>query len=249
MMDLLEIKKPLVFLDLESSGTNAATDKITEVACVKMYPSGKTEEFETLVNPGLRIDKEVEELTGITNEMLVKAPGFHRVAEGLFPFLTGCDLCGYNIYNFDLPMLYEEFARVGYNLDLSGLNVIDPANIFKKKEPRNLEAASKFYSGVSHADAHRAMPDVVALIRVLDGQMKMYSDLPRSVETLALESQMDRRVDLAGKFVYNEKGIPVFAFGQHKDKPAANYPDFLEWMLKKDFPEQTKNLIRFLLAG
>lgn len=250
---MLNLTRPLVVLDLETTGVDLARDRITEVAAVKLTPRpGETSytqtEFATLVNPGRAVPDEVQTLTGITNEMLVGKPTFRQIAPELLAFLQGCDLGGFGVLGFDLPLLWEEFFRAGLTLDLEGVQVLDAGNVFKKKHERTLAAAVKFYLLREHEGAHRAAADADAATAVLLRQAELYPEL-REAGAMAEYSAFGRRLDLAGHVVLNDAGVPVYNLGKAKGVALAVDPGFGRWMLRQEFPEHTKQVLRRLLPG
>lgn len=244
----MKLEKPLVFFDLETTGLNIATDRIISLALVRMEIDGSKQEFYSLFNPKMDIPAVVTELTGIDDTMVVDAPLLAERSIILAGLFAGADLAGYNCLNFDIPLLWEEFYRVGFTWDISSARAIDAGNIFKKKEARTLAAAVKFYTGIEMENAHNALADVTATINVLAGQMERYPDLAEmSAEKLAEFSRMDQRVDLAGKLVRNEAGEVCYNFGKSKGRRVVDDPGFGFWMLEKDFTHQTKMILSKLL--
>lgn len=244
----MEIIKPLAFIDLETTGVKTHADRIIEVAVLKIHPDGSRERFQSLVNPGMVLDQKIEELTGIKTADIIDAPPFMQVAPKLLEFIAGCWLCGFGVEFFDAPMPEEEFSRAGFPWEISVDQILDTCNIFKKKEPRNLTAAVKLYVGKELEGAHRAMVDAEASAEVFYGQLKMYSDMPRTMPELVKEFSNPGRVDLAGKLCRNEDGVICFAFGKHKDLPVADHFDYIHWMLKGAFPTGTKRILRQIVS-
>lgn len=245
---MIALSKPIVFLDLETTGVNIATDRITEVAAILCDENLKEiKRFHSLVNPGKLIPKEVEDLTGITNDRVKDAPPFSEIASALYRFLDGHDIGGFGCINFDVPLLWEEFHRATIDWDLTDVSVIDAGNIFKKKEERTLSAAVRFYLGHDHEGAHSAMADTEATLGVFVEQAKRYQ-LASDSKELAQLSAFDRRVDLSGKIILNDSGTPVYGFGKVRGVPVAQDHGFAWWMLGKDFPAQTKAVIRRLIG-
>lgn len=242
--------KPIAFIDIESTGLNRETDRIIELSVVKQFePFGreiKTRRF----NPGIPIPKESTEIHGITDEMVKGCAPFATVAKSLLALLEGCDIGGYGCLAFDIPLLYNEFLRAGFDWDFKAHNIIDVGNIFKIKEPRDLTAAVMFYCGGEHIGAHGAEADAVATADVFTAQMAKYPELLNMpVDELAIYSNYGRRIlDLSGKFTYNDAGDIIFNFGPHRGQPAKNHPDFIEWMLMKDFPPDTR-MICYQIIG
>lgn len=212
----LNLKKPLVIFDLESTGLDLVNDRIIQISYIKVSPNGNEERKNILVNPGKPIPAEVQQLTGITDEQVKDAPAFKQLAKQLADAFTGCDFAGYNSNRFDVPMLAEEFLRAGVDFDFSHCHLIDAQNIFFKMEPRNLSAAYKFYTGHKMEDdlkAHRADQDAEATYSVLKGELDMYDPekaeepdraLPNDMEALANFSAMNDNVDFAGRIIWKE---------------------------------------------
>lgn len=239
--------QPIVFFDLESSGTDIATDRICSISLKKTDFSGfVTDEFYSVVNPGFLMKPEVIAIHGITNEMAAAAPKFSEIADTIHSFLDGCDLGGYNLLNFDVPLLWEELNRAGIVWDTTHTRVIDVGNIFKKKEERTLSAAVRFYCGREMEGAHNAAADVDATIDVFLAQLTRYS-LPQDAEQLAEFSRFDNRIDLAGKIVRNEQGEAVYNIGKSKGVRVKDDPGFGVWMLSNSFTENTKEILRQIL--
>ena len=245
----LNLKKPLVIFDLETTGLDLVRDRIIQISYIKVDVDGSEKRGDHIINPGIMIPKEVEELTGITNEVVKDKPNFKMLAQSLCNEFEGCDFAGFNSNRFDIPMLAEEFLRVGINFDFSKCRMIDAQVIFHKMEKRNLAAAYKFYCGrkmEEDFEAHRADQDTEATYRVLQGQLDMYNPetqeeeerrIPNDMDALNEFSKMNNNVDFAGRIVWSEaKGpngqplkdadgnsvmIEVFNFGKYKDQPVA----------------------------
>lgn len=251
----LQLKRPLVFFDLETTGPEKETDRIVQFAALKMLPDGTERRWETLINPGCPIPPAATEVHGITDAMVQSAPRFEAVATKLWGALNDADLAGYNARRFDVPMLIAEFSRVkgfeGAGADLAGRAIVDPMRIFHLREPRDLGAAHRFFLGEELAGAHQAMNDVVAAQRVFLAQLERYDDLPADVDSLS-EVCAEDAVDLERKLVWHE-GEVVIAFGKMRGKSLRwlldNDQGFLKWMIdpKNSFPADTKNLIRYAL--
>lgn len=244
----LTLLRPLAFIDLETTGTSVSKDRITEVAIVKLHTDGRRETFDSLVNPGIPVSDEIAELTGITNEMLAAAPTMSVVGPKVITMIDGCDIAGFGAEDFDVPLLWEELFRQGIQWDLRGVRVVDAMVIFRKMERRDLKAAVRFYLSREHEGAHRAMADVEATADVLAAQLERYPDLPRRVPELADAMSDSKRIDLAGRFVLNAQGVPVFAFGKHEGQPVASQMGYLKWMVGADFSQQTKIVAQDFLA-
>lgn len=243
----LNLKNPIVFFDLETTGINPATDRIVEISYLKIHPNGKEESRTYRVNPGIPIPKEASEIHHITDEMVADCPGFKEVGQIIANDIKGCDLAGFNSNRFDVPLLAEEFLRNDIDLDMSARKLIDVQVIFHKMEQRNLRAAYRFYCDKELEDAHSAEADTRATYEVLKAQLERYPELKNDVEFLAEFSTQNRNVDFAGKFIYNNKGEEVFNFGKYKDisveEVLKKYPGYYGWMMNGDFALNTKNVL------
>lgn len=248
-LDGIKLTRPLVTLDLEATDREPGRARIIEVGAVKLNPDGTRDTFNRLVYPGLEISPEIEDLTGITNQDLETAADFAQIGPLLFEFLKDCDLAGYGLRNYDVPLLWEEFFRIGVDWEVPKVR-LDVGNLFKIHEPRTLSAASIFYLGEEHEGAHRAWTDAKRTEEILDAQIRRYPDLPGTIEEIAALSVMDRRVDLAGKIILSEQGEPVFNFGSKKGEAVQAQKRYATWVAspETDFPEQTKQVIRALIA-
>ncbi|MBD0287329.1 MAG: 3'-5' exonuclease [Flavisolibacter sp.] len=237
----LKLQKPLVFFDLETTGTDIATDRIVEIYAIKLHTDGSREEIYHLLNPAIPIAPGATAKHGFTNELVADKPRFADVADTLVAFFSGCDLAGYNIKKFDVPVLMEEFHRCRkYPIQLSEVKLIDVLSIYHSKEKRDLAAAVRFYCEREHEQAHSARADVLATIDILKQQLLRYEDLEPNTSFLHDYTSTGNRVDFHGKFIRNGEGKIVFHFGKHKGKEACSEPAYLEWMLEQDFPIDTK---------
>jgi DNA polymerase-3 subunit epsilon len=239
----IRLNRPIVFLDLETTGVNLALDRIVEIAMLKLLPDGSIQRKRRLVNPQMPIPPEATAVHGITDEMVKDAPLFRDIASDIRQALDNCDLAGYNSNRFDWPLLMEEFLRAGLDFDLVGRRMIDVQRIFHVMEPRTLSAALRFYCNEELTDAHSAEADVAATWKVFDAQLAKYPQLGNTVDTVTQFLGEDAIVDFARRFIL-EKGIEVFNFGKHKGRPVAdvlrNEPQYYDWMMKGDFPMHTK---------
>jgi DNA polymerase-3 subunit epsilon len=227
----LKLRRPLAFFDIETTGLDPVRDSIIEFAGVKVLPNGREQVLELLINPGVPIPPAAIEIHGIDDERVKDAPTFAALAQDIRGFLWGCDLAGFAIKRFDLPMLLGALRTAGAPLDTSGVSVIDCCDIFHRREPRTLEAAVKFYTGERHEDKHIAMGDVRATIAVLAAQLYHYADLPRDVEGLHKAFHDKDMIDLSGKLRLVH-GIPVINFGKFRGKPVSSMQtSYLRWML------------------
>ncbi len=243
----LKLKRPLVFLDLETTGINIATDRIIEIALLKVHPGGAKESKSYKINPGIPIPPESTKIHGITDEDVANEPKFSEVAQEINTFLGGCDLAGYNSNKFDIPLLIEEFTRYTIHFDLTNRRLVDVQNIFHKMEQRTLSAAYKFYCSKELINAHSAEADTNATFEVLAAQLEKYEALKNDVDFLADFSSVNKNVDLAGRIVMNDKGLEVFNFGKYKGRLVQEVfkiePSYYDWMMKGDFATNTKTVI------
>ncbi len=262
-----KLKKDIVFFDIESTGLNVLKDRIIQLAMIKYFKDGRPPvEIEYLVNPGpVGISKEAEAVHGISHEDLKNQPTFPQLAEKIYDFIADADLGGYNSDRFDIPMLMEEFARVGIELSMENRMTIDVQRIFYKMEPRTLKAAHKFYTGKPMENAHDALADVRATVDVLKGQIDKYQNtdyedkdgniiekpITSSLKDISNFTKDQRLVDVTNRFKYGENGVVVFNFGKHIGKPAAEilFKDqgYLKWILEKDFSTQVKQIAKKLV--
>lgn len=243
----LNLKNPLVFFDLETTGTNTTTDRIVQIAYHKVYANGKEETKCFLVNPEMPIPAEATSIHKITNEAVADSPTFKMIAKEIARDFEGCDIAGYNSNRFDIPLLAEEFLRAEINVDFNKRKLIDVQVIFHKKEQRTLSAAYKFYCDGNLTNAHDAKADAIATYKILEAQLDKYPDLKNDMEFLASYTRQNNNVDYAGKFVYNEKGEEVFNFGKYKGKKIADVlktdTGYYGWMMNGEFALNTKNVL------
>ena len=241
---MLQLNRPIAFIDLETTGVNLSSDRIVELAIVKIMPDGTRLTKRKLINPQMPIPQGSSDIHGITDEMVKDAPAFKDVANEIKQFLENCDLGGYNSNRFDIPMLMEEFLRGGIDVDLCDRRMIDVQHIFYTMEPRTLTAAYKFFCEKDHTGAHGAEADINATIEVLHAQLGRYTDLGLSVDTILSRIGEEKIVDYARRFCFDDKGVEVFNFGKFKGKPVADVlkaePQYYDWMMKGDFPMHTK---------
>ena len=215
----LNLRNPLIFFDLETTGVNAAKDKIVEISYIKVYPNGKEESNTIRINPGRHIPEEATAVHHITDDDVKNCPSFKDVAKELSRVFEGCDIAGFNSNRFDLPLLVEEFLAAGVNIDMTKRKFIDVQTIFHKMEQRTLVAAYKFYCGKNLEDAHSADADTRATYEVLKAQLDRYPSLQNDVDFLSEFSTQNKNVDFAGRIIYNDKNVEVFNFGKHKGCP------------------------------
>ena len=240
---MLQLKKPLAIIDLETTGVNLSTDRIVEIAIVRIQTDGTQQIKRKLLNPEIPISEVSRNLHGIDNAMVKDAPTFKQVANEIKQFLDNCDLAGYNSNRFDIPLLAEEFLRVGLEFDFSHRRLVDVQKIFHMMEQRTLGAAYKFYCNKDLEGAHGAQADAVATWEVLQAQITKYPQLGTSVETIITCIGDDSIVDFARRMIM-ENGVEVFNFGKHKGRPVMDVlkaePQYYDWMMKGDFPKHTK---------
>ncbi len=244
----LNLKNPLLFFDIESTGLKIATDRIVELSAVKVFPNGDQEIKTRRINPTIPISPEAQAIHGISNEDVAGCPTFKEVAKSLANWMSGCDFAGYNSLKFDIPMLAEEFIRAGVEFDFRKRKIVDVQNIFHKMEQRTLSAAYQFYCGKTLENAHSAEADTLATYEVLMAQLDKYVDLKNDVQFLADFSAKNRNLDYAGAIILNEDDLPVFNFGKHKGKSVESVltkedPNYYSWMMSKDFTLDTKKVL------
>jgi len=250
----LRLDRPLAFFDLETTGTDPSRDKIVEIAVVRVDPDGSRRTLRHRINPGRPIPKEASAIHGITDADVREAPAFGAIARELLDLLADADLSGFNVRRFDVPLLEREFRECGYDLAVTTRRVIDVMTIFHRKEPRDLSAAVRFFLERDHAGAHGAAADIEATVEILDAQLARYEDLPRDVAALHdwLHPQPPDAVDRQGQFIVRE-GEVVFAFGKLRGRPLREVArlerDYLEWILRQDFPEDARALVERALRG
>ena len=249
-----KIQNPIVFFDLETTGVNIQKDRIVEICVCKITPDEETEVKTRKINPEMHIPKESSDIHGITDEDVANEPTFNAIASSFYEYLKGCDLAGYNIKRFDVPLLIEEFKRAGLDFDVSEIRLVDMQTIFHKMEPRTLTAAYKFFCGKELTNAHSAEADVLASVEVLNGQLEKYQDLPHDVE--ALSEFCDQRdptwIDSTGKFRWRD-GEAIVSFSKHSgttiEELAKTEPNFYKWMLKQSFTKDAKQIAQDALIG
>lgn len=252
----LNLKNPLTFFDLETTGTNVVQDRIVEISVVKVMPNGEIITKTNKINPTIPIPPETSIIHGIYDEDVKDAPTFKNIAKSLAQFLEGSDLAGFNILKFDVPLLVEEFLRIGIDFDVSKRKLIDAQKIFHMMEKRTLSAAYQFYCGKTLDNAHSAEADTLATIEVLKAQVEKYDGeevtdnlgnklgvMTNDMATLHKLSASNL-VDLAGRIVFNENGQEVFNFGKHRNRLVSDVfkkePSYYDWMMNGDFPQDTK---------
>ena len=241
---MLQLKRPIAFIDLETTGVSLSADRIIEIAIIKILPDGSRQVKRKLINPEMPIPLSSTEIHGITDKMVKDAPTFKQAGNEIKMFIENCDLAGYNSNRFDIPILMEEFLRTGMDVDLSSRKMIDVQHIFYTMEPRTLTAAYKFFCEKELTEAHSAEADVDATIEVLMAQLKRYKSLGDSLDSILGVIGEDKIVDYARRFGFDDKGNEVFNFGKHKGRPVRDVlkaePQYYDWMMRGDFPLHTK---------
>ncbi len=244
----LNLEKPIVFFDLETTGINIGTDRIVEISILKVFPNGNKESKTWLVNPEMEIPKSSSEIHGITNEQVVTEPTFNELAPKVSELIAGCDLAGFNSNRFDIPLLAEELMRAGIDFDMNDRKAIDVQVIFHKKEQRTLSAGYQFYCGKELEGAHGAEADTNATYEILLAQLEKYEDIGKTVDMLSEFSTHGKRADFAGFILINEEGQEVFSFGKYKNRTVEEVfkenPGYHNWIQKADFPLYTKKVLR-----
>lgn len=243
----LNLRNPLIFFDLETTGVNISKDRIVEISYIKIMPNGTEQEKTLRINPEMRIPAESTAIHHITDDDVKDKPTFKEVAKELSRVFEGCDIAGFNSNKFDIPLLMEEFLRAGVNIDFTRRKFIDVQTIFHKMEQRTLVAAYKFYCNKDLEEAHSANADTRATYEVLKSQLDRYPSLENDVEFLSKFSSQNRNVDLAGRIVMNDKNVEVFNFGKYKGQSVEEVlkrdTGYFGWMMQGDFPQNTKNVL------
>lgn len=243
----LKLYRPLVIFDLETTGTHVGNDRIVEIFMLKLNPDGSEEKFHTLLNPQMPIPADVVAIHGISDEMVKDKPAFAEIADELLKFIGNCDFAGYNSNRFDFPMLAEEFLRLNIDISAEGRKFIDVHRIFQRKEPRTLAGAVKFYLQEEMENAHSAEADTRYTLRVLEGQLELYSDLEPTADFLHQFSSEGEFADLSGRLSFDKDKNIIFNFGKHKGKKVEEVfriePSYYNWMMDGDFARQTKAII------
>lgn len=244
----LNLKNPLVFFDLETTGTNINLDRIVEFSYLKIYPNGNEESKTLRINPEMHIPESATAVHGIHDEDVADCPTFKEVAANIARSIEGCDLAGFNSNRFDIPVLAEEFLRAGVDIDMSRRKFIDVQVIYHKLEQRTLSAAYKFYCGKNLEDAHTAEADTRATYEVLKAQLDRYPDeLQNDIAFLSNYSSFTRNVDFAGRIIYDENGVETFNFGKYKGLAVKEVlhrdPGYYSWILQGDFTLNTKQML------
>lgn len=243
----LNLSKPVVFFDLETTGTNIVSDRIVEICYLKVWPNGNEECRNLRINPEMHIPEASSAVHGIFDQDVADCPTFRQVAQDIANAFEGADIAGFNSNRFDVPLLAEEFLRVGVDIDLSRQRLIDVQVIFHKMEQRTLSAAYKFYCGKNLDDAHSADGDTRATYQVLMAQLDRYPELKNDMQFLSEFSSFNNNVDFAGRIIYNENHIETFNFGKYKGHPVIQVlerdPGYYSWMMQGDFSLNTKQVL------
>jgi DNA polymerase-3 subunit epsilon len=244
---MIELHKPLLFFDIESTGLSVLKDRIVEISFIKLLPDGSEHRREYLLNPTIPISAEATAVHGITNEMVKDKPTFAEVAHEMYDFIGNADLSGFNALKFDIPMLVEEFMRCDLDLDLASRDIVDVQLIFHKMEERTLAAAYRFYCNKELENAHSATADTEATYEVFKKQIERYDQLKTSIKKISEFTGLNKRADLEGRIVFDEQGHEIFNFGKHKGRRVeevfAKEPSYYNWMMDGDFAAYTKKVI------
>ena len=248
---MIKLSRPLVFLDIESTGIKPDTDRIVELAMCKVFPDGRREVKTTLINPLVPIPPLATEIHGIKDEDVLDKPTFKQLSKSILEFLQGSDLAGFNSIMFDFPILFYEFERANCIWDYSKHEFVDVGNLYKIFEPRTLTAAYRFYCDADLLDAHSAEADILATVEVFTAQVKKYgADMPTEVHEIAAKSNYDRKiVDIGGKFGIDADGDYIFNFGKYKGEKLKHNIPYCEWILNADFPSDVKRICSSFVYG
>lgn len=242
----MQLERPIIFFDLETTGLNIVKDRIVELSYIKVFPDGHEERDTMRFNPEMKMSEQVIAIHGITDDDVKDCPVFGEKAREIADIFRGCYIAGYNSNHFDLPLLAEELLRAGVDIDLKQNKTIDVQAIFFKKEPRNLKAAYRFYCGKDLEKAHSANADTEATYEVFKAQLERYNDLPDNMERLSNFTSGRPSADFEGKFIYSD-GKVVINFGKHKDKQLEEVfekdPGYYGWIMQGEFPQYTKLML------
>jgi DNA polymerase-3 subunit epsilon len=248
---MLQLTRPIAFIDLETTGVSLSSDRIVEIAIIKLSPDQSRTVKRKLINPQIPIPKTASDIHGITDEMVAAAPTFKQAANEIKMFIENCDLGGYNSNRFDIPILMEEFLRSGLDVDLSTRRMVDVQHIFYTMEPRTLSAAYKFFCDKDLVGAHGAEADVTATIDVLMAQLDRYKNLGTTIDSILGAIGEEKIVDYARRFSFDDKGNEIFNFGKHKGRLVTEVlrtePQYYDWMMRGDFPLHTKQKLTEIL--
>jgi DNA polymerase III subunit epsilon len=243
----IKLRNPLIFFDLETTGTDVVNDRIVELSYLKVHPDGREESRTWLINPGRPIPPETTLIHGISDDDVRDAPTFNQIAQTLANEFEGCDFAGFNSNKFDLPLLAEEFLRTNVDFDMKKRKFVDVMVIFMKMEQRNLAAAYRFYCDKELSEAHSAEADTRATYEVLKAQLARYQELENDVDALSRYSAHTRNVDYMGRIIYNDQDVEVINFGKYKGMPVEEVlekdPGYYGWIMNADFPLYTKKVL------
>ena len=243
----LNLKNPIVFFDLETTGTNIVTDRIVEISYLKISPNGREESKTIRINPEMHIPEQVTAIHGITDEDVADCPRFKEVAREIARDFEGCDLAGYNSNRFDIPLLAEEFLRAEVDIDMKKRKFVDVQVVFHRMEQRTLSAAYKFYCDKDLDNAHSAEADTRATYEVLMAQLDRYPELKNEIAFLSGFTTQNNNADFAGRIIYNEKGEEIINFGKYKGQKVSdvlkNDIGYYGWIMSSDFTLDTKNVL------
>lgn len=244
----MKLERPLVTFDLETTGVDINNDRIVQFGAVKTMPDGSTEEKLVLINPGIPIPAATTDVHGITDEDVKDSPKFNQIAKSFLQWLSGCDLCGYNIDNFDVPLLIKEFERAGIQYPAENINFIDVIKIERQVNSHKLENTYQRYTGEKLANAHNALADAKATWSILQKQLELNKEvIPDEAEQLDAFCQGDKkRVDYAGKLYKKDEEV-FWNFGKHSGELVRNTLDYAKWVLESNFPEETKKQLRLIM--
>jgi len=244
---VLDLKRPILVFDIETTGLSVAEDRIVEISVIKLFPDGSREHKTRRINPEIPVPEESRMIHGISDEDVKDCPTFKQIAKSLADWMSGSDIAGFNSLKFDIPILAEEFLRAGVEFDFRQIEMIDVQNIFHKMEPRTLVAAYRFYCNKELDNAHSAEGDAIATLEVLEAQVERYHELQNNVKFLASFSERGKMVDFAGRIARDSSDEPIFNFGKHKGKRVVDVfksePSYYDWMMKGEFTRDTKQVI------
>lgn len=243
----INLERPIVFFDIESTGLSIIKDRIVEISFLKVFPDKNEERKTYRINPTIPISAEASSIHGIYDSDVKDQPTFDQVGNEIFQFIGSSDLGGFNLLKFDIPMIMEEFIRIGIDFELSGREIIDVQVIFHKMEERTLSAAYRFYCNSELMNAHSAEADTVATYEVFKAQLERYHQLQTSIRSISEFTGLNKRVDLEGRIILNQKNEEIFNFGKHKGKTVesvfSSEPTYYNWMMDGEFPAYTKKVI------
>ncbi|MCK5536608.1 MAG: 3'-5' exonuclease [Bacteroidales bacterium] len=243
----LELTKPIVFFDIESTGLDVAKDRIVEISTLKVFPDGNEMTKTWVVNPGIPINPQASKIHGFSDADVADKQSFKDIVKEIIEVFKGSDVGGYNSNKFDIPLLAEELLRADTDYDIKKSKFIDVQVVFFKKEQRTLAAAYEFYCNKKLENAHSAEADIKATWEVLQAQLEMYKDLPSKIDKLSAFTTQNKFVDFAGRLIFDSKGNELFNFGKHKGKKVVDVlndePGYYSWIVNNDFPLYTKKVL------